>query len=82
MANAQVLLQIVSHHGRVGFVIPALHVGDHALESMAPLNDITAIVYITEVDSITTAPVEYCFAMLGRQVRKSAFHVKTVVVSQ
>ena len=56
--HAQILAETLAHHRGLCFPITALHVGNHALESMPPSNPVAAIIEIAEIDALIARAVQ------------------------
>ena len=80
--HPQVALQVFAHHGGVGFLVAALHVGDHALKGKAPPDEVAPVVGVAEVDALAVAAVQNRFAVLALEAVERRFNIEIVVVGQ
>ena len=56
------------------------HIGHYALEAMGALNNVAAVVYIAEVNPLSTAAVENHLAVLLTEFLKGQLNIKFVML--
>ena len=78
-AGAEVLRELVADHARLRLPVPALHVGDHALEGMGAGVVAAPLGAEREPDGLGAAPVQDHVAHLGGEVAEGGVDVEAVV---
>ena len=81
-AHGQVLLQALAHRRGLGLVEAALHVGNDALEGVAPVDRVAPVVDVAEIDALEARAEKNRVLLLLPELPELGVHVELVVARE
>ena len=80
--HPQVLAEIFPHQRRLRFPVAALHVGNHAFETMPPPDPVAAIIEIAEVDALVARAEQDGVLLPLPEPPERGLHIEIVMLGE